>query len=437
MPKVGSTSSIAIIGGGMAGLAAAVTLANQDVEVSLFEASAYLGGRARGLNYQGLTIDNGQHILLGAYRETLNLLHLAGVDTQQLLKRIPLELLVKDLLHAHTFSLQANRLLPAPYHILWALIFAKGVNTSEKYAAIQFLAWLKYKKFKLSQDESLLTLLLKKKQSPNFMRFLWEPLCLAAMNTPIQQASARVFFNVLRDSFAQKKHDADILFATTDLTSLISTPIAKYLSAQGVNIFTNTSISDIQLTPTGYQITHHGVQSSFSHVILACGPHQLKSFTHALPMLEPLTQPFDYQAITTVYLQYPAETRLPRPMIGVINSLTQWIFDRGQLCDQAGLIAVVISAHRPFEQSQTVLAEQVASELTQLFLTLEKPLWHKVITEKRATFSCDAHLVRPANITAYPKFYLAGDYTAGDYPATIEGAVRSGIQAAQLLLNND
>ncbi|MDX1914129.1 MAG: hydroxysqualene dehydroxylase HpnE [Methylophilus sp.] len=436
MPNANSTSHVAIIGGGMAGLAAAATLVNKGVEVTLFEASPYLGGRARGLSYQGTTIDNGQHILLGAYRETLNLLHVAGVDTQQLLKRIPLELLVKDLFHPHTFSLQAHHLLPAPYHILWALMFAKGVNTSEKYAAIQFLAWLKYKKFKLSQDESLLTLLLRKKQSPNFMRFLWEPLCLAAMNTPIQQASAQVFLNVLRDSFAQKKHDADILFATTDLTSLICTPIAKYLSTQGVIIYTNTAVNDIQLTPTGFQITQHDAQSSFSHVILACGPHQLKSFTHALPMLSSLTQAFDYQAITTVYLQYPAEIRLPRPMIGVVNSLTQWIFDRGQLCEQAGLIAVVISAHPHFAQSQAVLAEQVASELTQLFPTLEKPLWHKVITEKRATFSCDAHLVRPANITAYPKLYLAGDYTAGDYPATIEGAIRSGIQAAQLVLIN-
>jgi len=94
----------------------------------------------------------------------------------------------------------------------------------------------------------------------------------------------------------------------------------------------------------------------------------------------------------------------------------------------------VISAHADLNIDQTLLAETIHTELTQLIPQLKQPIWHKVVTEKRATFSCDAKLVRPHNQTEYPNLYLAGDYTAGDYPATIEGAVRSGITAANLIL---
>ena len=100
-------------------------------------------------------------------------------------------------------------------------------------------------------------------------------------------------------------------------------------------------------------------------------------------------------------------------------------------------MAIVISAHEDLGIDQTDLAEKIHSELIQVIPQLEKPVWHKVVTEKRATFSCDANLARPGNQTAYPNLYLAGDYTAGDYPATIEGAARSGIAAANLILRNN
>lgn len=87
----------------------------------------------------------------------------------------------------------------------------------------------------------------------------------------------------------------------------------------------------------------------------------------------------------------------------------------------------------PFKQTQDALAAQIADELKQLFPQLIQPIWYKVITEKRATFSCDVALARPTNITAYPNLLIAGDYTAGDYPATIEGAIRSGIKAASFI----
>lgn len=121
-------------------------------------------------------------------------------------------------------------------------------------------------------------------------------------------------------------------------------------------------------------------------------------------------------------------------MIGLSNGLGQWVFDRGQLCQQHGLLAVVISgAGLHLNLSQAQLAEAVTAQLQQAFPELGKPLWHKVITEKRATYACKPDLIRPLQQTALPNFYLAGDYCYADYPATIEGAVRSGLICAELI----
>ena len=158
--------SIAIVGGGMAGLAAAAKLTQQGQSVTLFEAAPNLGGRARGLDYKGLRLDNGQHILLGAYHETLNLLALVGVEESAVLTRLPLRLQVKKLLTSTDFLLKANPHLPAPLHILYGLLTAQGVSMSEKLSAIRFMANMGLKRFTLKQDQSLANLLATHHQSP-------------------------------------------------------------------------------------------------------------------------------------------------------------------------------------------------------------------------------------------------------------------------------
>lgn len=426
---------IAVIGGGMAGLAAAATLASEGEQVTLFEANQTLGGRARGIQYKDLTLDNGQHILLGAYHETLRLMALAGVDTAKAFHRLPLTLTIKDLSSANLFELNAFSKLPAPLHILMGLLAAKGVPWTDKLRAVQLLTWIRWRQFQLTQDEPLLTLLLRKKQSKKFIQQLWEPLCLSALNTPIEFASAQIFLNVLRDSFSKKKHDADLLLPTQDLTKLLSDPLASLISQYGGKIQCGTYIHVISSSCEGYVLSYADQSAYFSHVIIACGPHQLKNLTASAPQILISTDHFRYQPITTVYLQYPHTVKLPKAMTGSINSIGQWFFDRGQLCGQDGLIAVVISAHQALSQSQSVLANIVANELSHYYPQIGEPIWHKVITEKRATFSCDAHLSRPSNKTIYNNLLLAGDFTAGDYPATIEGAIRSGISASNIILS--
>jgi len=122
-------------------------------------------------------------------------------------------------------------------------------------------------------------------------------------------------------------------------------------------------------------------------------------------------------------------------MTGFFKKTSQWAFDRGQLCGQKGLISVIVSANgRHQELDHDELALNIAKELHQSFPQLAKPLWHKVIAEKRATFSCIPNLKRPGYLTEQANLLLAGDYTYSDYPSTIEGAIRSGNEAADLII---
>jgi hypothetical protein len=121
-------------------------------------------------------------------------------------------------------------------------------------------------------------------------------------------------------------------------------------------------------------------------------------------------------------------------MLGIADGHAQWLFDRGLLCGQAGLIAAVISARgRHLELENVALEQAIHGEIATLVPELPSPLAQFTITEKRATFACRPDLQRPASATAAPGLWLAGDYVAGDYPATLEGAIRSGIAVSRLL----
>ena len=202
-----------------------------------------------------------------------------------------------------------------------------------------------------------------------------------------------------------------------------------------------TSCGVVAIVPHGDVIELLTTQSTmhFSHVICAASPTITARLFRAVPQLAPIAtqiEELSFQPIYTVYLQYPATVRLPHSMFGFDRCFTQWLFDKGQIAGQHGLIAAVISAeglHQELEQEQ--LAQKVAQELREQLGIIEVPLWHRVIAEKRATFSCEPNLPRPAHITPFANVLLAGDYTAGNYPATLEGAVMSGIRCAKEIVN--
>ncbi|MBI5752777.1 MAG: FAD-dependent oxidoreductase [Hydrogenophilales bacterium] len=420
--------SVAVIGGGWAGLAAAVSLAGQGIPVTLFESAAQLGGRARRVEINGLALDNGQHILIGAYRETLRLLASVGVDVRAVCHAPPLTLQVTP-----DFFLRAAA-LPAPWHLGLGLLRSRGIPLRDKLSAVRFLAALKRGVFSVMPDISVSTLLAQHLQSPALNDYLWHPLCLAALNTPPQTASAQIFVNVLRDAFFGTRDDSRLVLPRVDLGQLLPDPAAHFIAAHGGKIRLNQRIQRVELADKGFTLHSDQGVEHFMQVICAVPPFRVCDLLGQLPSLQPVLDQIaalQYQPIYTVYLQYAASMRLPFPMLGLSNTLCQWVFDRGALSNQHGLMAVVISAEGEHEAlPHAALAEQAARELHEQLGFPAQTDWTRVIAEKRATFTCLPSITRPDNVTPIPGLFLAGDYTDSDYPATLESAVRSGIQCA-------
>lgn len=435
---------VAIVGGGLAGLAAATELAEKGIQVTIFEAALQLGGRARSINVefnsQIVKVDNGQHIMLGAYRETLKLLEKIGVPEKTAFMRLPLLLNMISPKGISVFKFVAPTYLPFPINLLVGFLFCYGLSFIERLQVIKLMFILRKNDYKIDRDVPLSYYLKKQKQSLKVVELLWEPLCLAALNTPLHLASTKVFLNVLNDTFNQNKTNSEFLLAKLDLSRIFAEPIVRYLSKKNVKILLNQRVRSVRPTEHGYSVLTKTGQHEFSHVIVATSPARLKKLLVELPDLETVgeqTDHYEFQPIYTVYLQYSSETTLAKPLAALTDSLSQWVFDRGILCGQKGLMAVVISAVGKHQKlTQETLAFRVAQELHHAFPNLVKPLWHKVIAEKRATFTCRYNLTRPANVTPYTNLFIAGDYTYADYPSTIEGAVRSGIQCAKYIINS-
>lgn len=390
-----SITNVAVIGGGLAGLAAASALSTKGINVSIFEAAPQLGGRARSVNWKGITLDNGQHILLGAYNETLKLMQKVGLNVEQLLLRQSLNLNIHPTLHLKSCSW-----LPAPMHLLMGLLCCKGLSFADRFRAILFFCHLKKNQFTLEQDIPLKQLLIQFKQSEGLIKLLWEPLCLAALNTPIEIASAQIYLNVLKDSFDQKKTDSDLLLPRVDLSQLLIQPIANDIQTQGGKINLGKNIEVIETAHYGFIVNH----IQFSHVVLAV------SASNAAKILQRSYSDINlvafkqlhYQPIYTVYLQYPNDVQLPDVMTGLTQSISQWVFDRGQLNGQSGLLAVIISAEGRHQQlTQEALAHEVIAELRRAFPFLPTPKWHKVIAEKEQLLLAPTISSGPINTLAF------------------------------------
>lgn len=429
----------AVIGAGWAGCSAAVELTKHGHQVHLFEASRTLGGRARQVCSHGLTIDNGQHILLGAYNATLELINTVGVNQQNAFLRLPLQLC-----YPAGMEFIAPK-LPAPLHILFALLNAKGLSRADKMAMARFSTTVRWMDWQLNQDCTVTELLKRFDQTDNLIRLMWQPLCVAALNTPIQRASAQVFLNVLKDSLGARRAASDMLIPRTNLTNLLPQAAATFIENNGGKVRLGCNAQSLIKKGAQWQIELQQsvphVQEYFDGIVIATQPSVASKLLAPHNLASHIPE-FEYEPITTCYLKYSATTKLARPFFALMDrpeeaAWGQFVFDRSQTDQQNGLFAVVMSAsHDAIEHGHDELALHCAKQLAQELNRpeLAAPDLKLVITEKHATFSCTPSLKRPANQLPIAGLVLAGDYTESRYPATLESAVQSGVRAAKLLL---
>lgn len=405
-----------------------------------------MGGRCYSFidEKTGDVVDNGQHVLVGAYHNTLRYLEMIG--TRSLLKEQ--SKLSLPFFHPqkgfHTFSVSS---LPKPFHLTAGMLKFSLLSFWERKrllnVGLELQRWNKEKEQKLAHltiDEWLTSL----NQSEEAKKCFWNPISISVMNELPERASALLFARSLRSTFLGKKSDSALLIPTVGQTELYATPAEEFLKRHKAKIFLNAQVEKI-ICKNGKAIgIEVGGKLIKAERIISTVPYfALQSL---LPDDVQRTEPFNHlhrfksSPIVSIHLWFEKEL-MEEDFVGLIDMKLQWIFNRRKIIGSppAGglqLISAVISgAHEEVKLSKEELVELAMKDLHKIYPKTQnsKPKTSVVIKEKRATFSPtnDIEPFRPNTVSPVHNLFLAGDWTNTGLPATIEGAVMSGFVAAR------
>jgi len=434
---------VVIVGAGWAGLATACYLADQNIPVTLIESAKHLGGRARKSTSRTQVLDNGQHLMIGAYTEMLKLLELIGTDESEVFLRTNQNLKLLNGKYLETVIDLKLPSLPSPLNLVAGLLFSKGMSLKEKLTVLVNFDKLLKNKLTTATDITVQNWLQTADLPEKYISFL-DSLCLAAMNTQAVNASAMAFQNVLNETFNGPKGSTDLLIPAVNLGNVLPAPARLFLSSKNARILTPHKVTHLQ---EGSGLIKHVIteehQLKSAAVVLATPAHITSQFLKPFESCNELCHHLDqlrYEPITTVYLRYNADCQIPENIIGVTGTTSEWIFDR-RICEQPGMIAVVISSsgsHMDLDNKDLSLV--IRNELAVLYPDWPKPNASWVIREKRATFSCtpDSAKHRPASKTPIQNLFLSGDYLVNNeqyLPATLETAIRNAKACAEEVVN--
>jgi squalene-associated FAD-dependent desaturase len=337
------------------------------------------------------------------------------------------------------------RALPAPLHLAAGLLAARGLSWADRRQAIAFVLRWRRRGWHVVYDVAARTLFT---DAPvEIVRRLWRPLCVAALNVELEEASAQVLLNVLRHSLAGGARAADLLIPRRDLTEIFATPALQVLAGRGAQLHLRSPVQQLSRDDANWRIDSRGQMTQADAVVLALPPHRAAELLQTTQRAElegaiAALRSIAMAPIATVYLRYAPRLRLPWPACALLddpaaNRYGQWVFDRGQLEEaNAGVLSVVISAAgAALSTDSSTLAASVAAQLS-TDLGLPAPLASAVIADKRATIVPAPGLRRPPVALPSPSLYLASDAAESDYPSTLEGSVRAGVNAARALADD-
>ena len=436
---------VVVIGAGFAGLSAATLLAERGVRVLVLDARPRLGGRATAFEDRdtGELVDNGQHVMFGCYRETLAFLKRIGAEGNvQTQPALAIRFIGPEGLRT---ELRCPSWLPAPLHLLAGVLGWRGLPLTDRLSALRLApALLRRGNQSLGPAETVLGWLRTHGQSAGIIAALWEPLAVAALNQPIDQAAAASFVRVLEEMFSTDKTAASLVLPKRPLHEMYAEPARVFIESHGGEVRTGALARVIADDSGVTAVEVRGERIPATHVISAVPWHALRTLFTSIPSSLARTiadaSAMASMPIVTVNLWYDRVV-MQDAFVGLTGRTVQWIFDKrrvfGEAASHLSLVVSAAEAVTPMTRDELVaLAErEVADALPDArSATL---IGATVVREKQATFALTpGQPKRPPSLTAVPGFVLAGDWTSTDLPGTIESAALSGHRAALAILNS-
>ncbi|VVM04417.1 hydroxysqualene dehydroxylase HpnE [Methylacidimicrobium tartarophylax] len=435
---------VMVLGAGFAGMAAAVEATLSGDRVALREARAQVGGRAGSFleAKSGERLDTGQHLLMGCYRETLRLLRSLGAE-KKLLWIDPLRIPFRG---AAGESLLEAWPLPSPWHLLGAFLGYREISWKDRWAAIRLIGSLLFGRAPLP-EETAERWLRRRKQPQGIVRALWEPLCLAACNQDLSRASARMLVAVIRRSLLGSRKDSALVFCRGDLGDLLAKECERLLRFCGGSLSCRSPVSRLLFSGGRLEAIEDacGERGEVDQAVSALPWNALRSLLPEGSALQKICRSIGEEPILNLYLW--TDRPLTREIVvGFLDSPVHWLFCREEILGKAATrghaYAVVISAAQSWKElSREAVADRVVEEIRQrLPGAAEVHLLHSFLYRAQGgtpSLSPEACAMRPGPRTEWRNFWIAGDWTNTGLPATIEGAVQSGISAVRAMNRAD
>jgi squalene-associated FAD-dependent desaturase len=419
---------IAILGAGVSGLAAAVKLAERGHRVTLFEARREAGGRTRSYvdATTGDVLDNGQHLLMGCYTATQE--YLAMIGTEKLVARIPLSVKFWEASGVRSFTI--DRALPPPMNLISAIMRTTLISFAEKKAAATIGNIIYRDKLPRRIDDMTCAELFAKCEQPEaVIQKLWSPIVVATINARPEQASARLFVNVIREAFFSSRTASNVLMPNVGLSELLVNSAINKLETAGAKILLGTPVRSIERTNEQFNVITNDTNDSFDYVISTTpAPLYPTPYTPSPPVqTSPIVNAYFWldRAITS------------SPMHAFIGMTVEWAFPKQSRFSAQRLALTVSAADEIVEKPNEEIVQILWGDLQRTMPAAREAqvLHSQIIKEKRATplLTPSAQNARPTAETYDKRFILAGDIVQNGLPATIEGAVRNGFRAAALV----
>jgi zeta-carotene desaturase len=434
------TPSVAIAGGGLAGLAAGCALARAGYRVALYERRPYVGGRASSYEHPGTNevVDNCQHVLLGCCTNLIRFYEQLGVK-----EKIEWFGRLNFIEPGGRTSVIGPSFLPAPLHSLPSFFAARSLSLADKLAISRALMAM-MRRVPEDSEENFLAWLHRHHQTGQAIERFWKVVLVSALNEDLDRTSVRYAVQVFRESFLKSAEAGRMGIPRVPLSDLYGAAVG-YIREHGGEVFLRASVTTIIPDSSGVRITSNAAPDAqqFDYAVLAVPFQSAAALLPPDSFADPLKQQlakFEASPITGIHLWFDREVT-PLPHAVLLDRTIQWMFQKSRLHSDrssapGSYLELVVSASRTLvEKSRQAIIDLALAELTEFFPAVKdaKLLKATVIKEIYATYSVLPGLdrYRPAVQTAWPRLFLAGDWTATGWPATMEGAVRSGYMAAE------